>query len=221
MTARSSAARPGTLALTDARELRRRWVVASTITLVVHGLVFLGLARTPQVGLMLEPASVDVTLERLHPPQPVTPPRPAERPVTPSPLPLHQPPSDVASVQGNPLPAGPMAVVTGAVANAAEPGTAPTPALKLKLDCLTLGPPGRSGANSQPDCKPQRFAKLNSDNPAMAVPANPAWDAQIAKQMQVHQPLPPERPNRNDCAGGNLGLGCTEDMLIPLVKRKF
>ena len=84
-----------------------------------------------------------------------------------------------------------------------------------------MGPAARRGVYGREDCEVQKFADPGWRNKQFDIPANPAWDAEVANRMRTHQPLPPERPNRNDCAGGNLGLGCTEDMLIPLAKKKF
>jgi hypothetical protein len=91
----------------------------------------------------------------------------------------------------------------------------------LKLDCLNLGPAARTSAFSREDCEVRKYKKLAEGQAGYGVAENPAWEAAIAAKQSVHRPLAPEKPFRNDCANSNLGLGCTDGMLVPLVKRKF
>jgi hypothetical protein len=39
--------------------------------------------------------------------------------------------------------------------------------------------------------------------------------------MQKHNPLPPPQPQLGNCANQNLGFGCTDEVLMPMIKRKF
>ena len=78
------------------------------------------------------------------------------------------------------------------------------------------------GVYGSVDCEVQRYAKIKGQDEARSdVAPNPAWDAQIARQMQIHKPLPTPRPQLGNCDNQNLGFGCTDEMLIPLAKRKF
>jgi hypothetical protein len=133
-------------------------------------------------------------------------------------LQLHQPPTVTSNAPSSGLPAGPAVVAPAAPA---PPAPTPAPTAKLKLDCLHMGPAARRGVYGREDCEVQKFARPEWRSQQFEIPANPAWDAEVASRMRKHEPLSPEKPNRNDCAGSNLGLGCTEDMLVPLAKRKF
>ncbi|MDB5453845.1 MAG: hypothetical protein JWO33_2423 [Caulobacteraceae bacterium] len=200
----------------------RRWLAAALVTLLVHGLVLFGLSRTPRGGTPVEPAIVEISLAPLQPRSPPAAPV-APHPVS-QPLRLHQPPSLSGPVEASGFQVGAPSTGDPDSASPSPPQAAPASATqpKLKLDCLHMGPAARLCAYGREDCEVQRYARAKGiDGSVTDIPANPAWDAQIAKQMRVHQPLKPEQPNRNDCANSNLGLGCTDSMLVPLVKRKF
>ncbi|HET9159155.1 MAG TPA: hypothetical protein VFN88_00955, partial [Caulobacteraceae bacterium] len=92
---------------------------------------------------------------------------------------------------------------------------------KLKLDCLHMGPRARTGVYGREDCEVQKFAKVPGSNEVFKPPVNAAWDAQIAKQMRIHEPLPRGQEPRMDCPGANLGLGCSDEALSYSTKRKF
>jgi hypothetical protein len=198
----------------------RRWLAAAAVTAGVHLAVFLGLVvGTPRGRIEAQAPVFQVSLERTRPPTPPPKVAAAPRPSAPSPIQLHQPPAVAPNAPSSGLPAGP---APAAPAPATPPSTLPsTPSAKLKLDCLHMGPAARRGVYGREDCEVQKFADPGWRNKQFAIPANPAWDAQVAGRMTKHQPLPPEKPNRNDCANSNLGLGCTDDMLIPLVKKPF
>jgi hypothetical protein len=204
------------------RRSQTRWAYATLITLAVHGLVFLGLSRTPSRGPPAEPPIVEITLAapetRRTPPPPTT--RSAERSRA-APLQLHQPPSLTGPVQGSGFQVG--TPTPGPAPNVPGPPQAVAPAAPaLKLDCLNLSPAARRSVYGRVDCQPQRYAKLKgADDSVTDIPANAAWDAQIARQMQKHNPLPPPQPQLGNCDNQNLGFGCTGEALIPLVKRKF
>jgi hypothetical protein len=202
---------------------RRRWLAAGIVSAIVHIGVFLGLALTTPRGAPTAQAPVfEVSLERSRPAPPPPKVNPLPRPAVSSPVQVHQPPATIPGAPTSGLPVaspGPASPSPTAPLQASAP---PNP--KLKLGCLHMGPAARGRVYGKEDCEVQRYAKIpgsSTTDPVFATPSNPAWDAQIAKQMRVHQPLPPEPPNRNDCANSNLGLGCTDQTLIPVIKRKF
>jgi hypothetical protein len=205
------------------RDRQRRWLAAGIVSAAVHIGVFLGLAlTTPRGGMRAEPPVFEVSLERSHavPPEPKV---AANQRPAPSPLQVHQPPAVAPSAPSSGLaapPPGPAPARPAAIANA--PPAPPAP--KLKLDCLHLGPTARKGGAASQDCEVQKLAKIpgsSRTDPVFATAANPAWDAEVAERMRKHQALPREQPNSIDCPNSNLGLGCTDEALIPLVKQKF
>jgi hypothetical protein len=198
----------------------RRWLTAIGVTLAAHLLVFAGLVvGTPKWRPIVQTPIFQVSLERERPVP--APPKvaAAARPAAPSPVQVHQPPAVMPNAPIGILPAGPAAAAPIAPTPPIPAPVAPT--AKLKLDCLHMGPAARRGVYGREDCEVQRFAKVPGADQVHVVPSNPAWDAQIANRMRKHEPLPPEKPFRGDCANSNLGMGCPGDMLIPLTKKAF
>jgi hypothetical protein len=206
------------------RTLRRRWIAAGLVSLAAHALVFLGLSMTPREGPPAPTPPVLITLERLERPTP-----PKARPTTssappnprPNPFRLHQPPAAPTAVSNSGLSPGASSAPPAPGAPSAAPPQQAATVPPLKLDCLHLGPAARTGVFGREDCEARRYQKLANGDGGYAIPENPEWEAQISRQQSKHRPLPPEKPSRNDCANSNLGLGCTDGMLVPLVKRKF
>jgi hypothetical protein len=204
----------------DHRNRRRRWAVAALVSLAAHGLVFLGLSLTPRDGPPEPSLPVMVTLERAtrSPPKKAI---PTELRAPANPFQVHQPPQQAVSLPNSGLaPSAPSTTGAPATPGPATPQQAVAPP-KLKLDCLNMGPAARTGVYGREDCEARTYRKLAQGERGYDVPENPAWDAAIAARQSVHRPLPAEKPFRNDCANSNLGLGCTDGMLVPLVKRKF
>jgi hypothetical protein len=204
----------------DRRNLRGRWIAAGLVSLAAHGLVFLGLSRTPRDGPPEPPLPVLITLERLERAPPAKAVAPAQQTVRQT-FQVHQPPAQPTNVAGSGLSPGAPAAAPGPSAPSPSAPQQATAAPPLKLDCLHLGPAARAGAFGREDCERRRYKKLAEGDGGGGIPENPAWEAEIAARMAKHRPVRPEKPFRNDCANSNLGLGCTDEMLIPLAKRKF
>jgi hypothetical protein len=208
----------------ERKNLRRRWIAAGLVSLGAHALVFLGLSLTPRDGPPAPSPPVLITLERLERPPTATRPAPAPTRSSPGPLQLHQPSAPSTSIPSSGLGAGAPSAPTASGASGSPSTGPPQPAAAvppLKLDCLHLGPAARAGVFGREDCEARRYYKPDEGAGGYAVPANPEWEAALARQQSKHRPLPPEKPFRNTCANSNLGLGCPDETLWTLGKRKF
>lgn len=205
-------------------EKRRRWMIAGAVSAAAHVALFLILNRPARFETPPPPPPIEITLERRAPPEPppdqatqLAPRRAVSRSFQ---RPAEAPP---AQVQPSPFAAGggTGAPAAGAPAAGAAPSNGPVWGKgPLTLDCIERGPGPRTSYGREA-CEPRRFATPGGDGAPGRDPVDGAWAAAAAAKEARRRPLPPEQPNRNACANANLGLGCTEDMLIPLVKRKF
>jgi hypothetical protein len=205
----------------QSRTLRGRWLAAGLVSLGAHLLVFLGLSLTPRDGPPPPAPPVLITLERLERPPSAMRPEPAPTRSAPNALRLHQPAAPSISTPSSGLSAGPPSAAAAPGAPTAAPPRQAAAVPPLKLDCLHLGPAARGGAFAREDCEAGRYYKPAEGAGGYAVAENPEWEAALARQQSKHRPLPPEKPFRNTCANSNLGLGCTDDTLWTIGKRKF
>lgn len=204
----------------DKASRRRRWMAAALISALAHVIVLWAMMQTKEapprerlqvVELTLEPF-IQMDRSKLRKPPP---PRAAK------PMRLHQPAAiapvvpQVAPFVAAPSPAGAPPAASGPVTLPAPPPG------RLVLDCVERGPNQPRTPFGREPCQAQIFKPPKSGEVAGSPPVNAEWAAAAAAKARKREGLRPEQPGRNTCAASNLGLGCTDDMLIPLVKQKF
>ncbi len=226
---------------------RRQWAAALAVSFAAHLLVLAGLVaeidRPPPPPVQ---PPVTVTLERpIRLPKPPEP-KPVEKPVppklapakaTPPPLPLPAPaPRPVQAPQPT-APALPPAVQSGAgrAPGAAPPavvgGRGPTIDDGANASCIAKYME-KMGAKERAACENKIFSVMDKyDGRVPPPPLNTidpeklaAYDAAMAKKHYKNRPITPQgngAQTSNACPQANNGMGCMQDMLVPLASKPF
>jgi hypothetical protein len=205
---------------------RNRWIIALGVSLGVHvGLLLVMMIQPPRRPLV-EYSAVQISLaiprervrEREKPPEkPVE--RPAPTPSAPAPRPVEAPPQ----VAPSPLPPAPAP---------APPQPAPAAPVAQATGPFRLGCDGRAfdalSREEQARCVRNLAPTQRTFSPGEQKTIVPPTDrqrqfaAEAAANAARNRPVGTNPTKTGGCPEGNLGIGCTDDMLsIGLVKKKF
>jgi hypothetical protein len=227
---------------------RRQWAAALAVSFAAHLLVLAGLLaeidRPPPPPVQ---PPVTVTLERpIRVPKPPEP-KPAEKPVPPKQAPVKVAPSPPPPPAPAPRPVQAPQPIAPLAPPAAQPGFGRAPA--TAPPAIVAGTPPAADAGANANCIAKYMEKMGQKERAACenrifsvmdkydgkVPPPPpgstidpekmaAYDAAMAKKHYKNRPITPQgngAQTGQSCKQANNGLGCMQDMLVPLGDKSF
>jgi hypothetical protein len=226
---------------------RRQWAAALAVSFAAHLLVLAGLVaeidRPPPPPVQ---PPVNVTLERpIRLPKPPEP-KPIEKPVPPKPTPVKVTPPPLPAPAPRPVPApqpvaptAPPAVQSGsgrapgAVPPAVVAGRGPTVDDGTNAACIAKNME-KMGQKERAACETKIFSVMDAYASKAPPPPPPgstidpeklaAYEAALAKKHYKNRPITPQgngAQTSDSCKQANNGMGCLQDMLVPLGSKTF
>lgn len=200
-----------------------RWAAAVTVSVLVNGLMLAGLAFRPSTPPPPSQPSIEILLlrpDRPRPPPDQQTPRPAQplrpRPFAPVPAPIA--PFRIPA----PAPTRPANEEDAGEADEEDKGRGGLAlgCLGLNLDSMT--PSQRRACERERIGYAQYFGAPNAaDGPNIPADKRAAYDAAAAARAARNAPVyPAGNSSTIGCPEGNM-TGCTDEILVPLIGKKF
>ncbi len=205
----------------------QRWFWALGVSATVHLLILLILVQQQPYHRLMEMPSVEVIVRRpIEPDRPEPKPKPIDKPPPPSPPPPAVTARPVETP--SPVPSAPVAPARGAPP---QQPVAPAPPAQAARDTgpMKLGCDARSYDKLTREQKAACMRSVTSLVPAPKAGQPPIAqndrDKEFAAQKAANEARDAQHAQGDakafGCPEANLGVGCTSDRLVPLIKQKF